>query len=332
MYKSIIRPLLFCADPERIHSLLISCLRSYRQLSPLRLCSRKYYNICMPYSYSKGKLNFKNRIGLSAGFDKHADVFDELADFGFGFVEIGTVTPDAQLGNPPKRIFRLVKDESLISRTGFNNIGVDAVLEHIKKNRKHTYVLGANINKNPASSGVQVIDDFIKVFIKLYDYVDYFTLNWGSISAEEFNQVAKLITSIREEHDTKRSIFIKLPADVKKDTVDNIIKLAETYDIDGFIATGPTMDRSLLKYTRTEELEKIGAGGVSGKGIGKKSVDLVRYLCTNSNKNFLIIGAGGMMNEKDVRDMYEAGADLIQIYSAFIYSGPGVVKKLAKAF
>lgn len=330
MYKLVIKPLLFCFDPETVHSMLVRCLKVYRYLYPVRLCIRKYYSILMPCSYPEGKLNLKNRIGLSAGFDKNADIFNELADFGFGFVEIGTVTPDAQPGNPPKRIFRLVKDESLISRTGFNNIGVDAVLENIKKNRKHYYILGANINKNPSSTGEKAVDDFIKIFLKLYDYVDYFTINWGSISAEEFTQVVELMTTIRDERKKKRSIFIKLPADIKMETVSEVLKLAEKHYIDGFIASGPTMDRSLLKYTSVEELGNIGTGGVSGKGIGNKSVDLVNFLSSYSGRSFLIIGAGGIMSKKDIEAMYDAGADLVQIYSGFIYSGPGIVKKLAR--
>ena len=178
MYNLIIRPLLFCIDPEKVHRMLLSWLKFYRYLFPVRACVRGYSRVSDPFSY--GHLQFKNRIGLSAGFDKNAEAFDELADFGFGFLEVGTVTPDSQSGNPSPRIFRLVDDESLISRTGFNNCGVDAVRQHIRKYRKHSYVLGVNINKNPLSTGDQIVKDFESTFIHLYDCVDYFTLNWGS--------------------------------------------------------------------------------------------------------------------------------------------------------
>ena len=177
MYNLIIRPLLFCIDPEKVHRMLLSWLKFYRYLFPVRACVRGYSRVSDPFSY--GHLQFKNRIGLSAGFDKNAEAFDELADFGFGFLEVGTVTPDSQSGNPSPRIFRLVDDESLISRTGFNNCGVDAVRQHIRKYRKHSYVLGVNINKNPLSTGDQIVKDFESTFIHLYDCVDYFTLNWG---------------------------------------------------------------------------------------------------------------------------------------------------------
>ena len=176
MYNLIIRPLLFCIDPEKVHRMLLSWLKFYRYLFPVRACVRGYSRVSDPFSY--GHLQFKNRIGLSAGFDKNAEAFDELADFGFGFLEVGTVTPDSQSGNPSPRIFRLVDDESLISRTGFNNCGVDAVRQHIRKYRKHSYVLGVNINKNPLSTGDQIVKDFESTFIHLYDCVDYFTLNW----------------------------------------------------------------------------------------------------------------------------------------------------------
>ena len=158
MYNLIVRPLLFLIDPEKVHRMLLNWLKIYRYLLPVRACVRGHYQVDEPFSY--GSLRFKNRIGLSAGFDKNAETFDELADFGFGFLEVGTVTPDYQPGNPSPRIFRLVEDESLISRTGFNNCGVDVALEHIRKYRKHSYRLGVNINKNPLSAGEQIIKDF----------------------------------------------------------------------------------------------------------------------------------------------------------------------------
>ena len=212
MYNLIIRPLLFCIDPEKVHRMLLSWLKFYRYLFPVRACVRGYSRVSDPFSY--GHLQFKNRIGLSAGFDKNAEAFDELADFGFGFLEVGTVTPDSQSGNPSPRIFRLVDDESLISRTGFNNCGVDAVRQHIRKYRKHSYVLGVNINKNPLSTGDQIIKDFESTFIHLYDCVDYFTLNWGSIDNDLFAMVLEKLTIFRQAANKRCSIFIKLPADI----------------------------------------------------------------------------------------------------------------------
>ena len=256
------------------------------------------------------------------------DIFDELADFGFGFLEVGTVTPDSQSGNPSPRIFRLVDDESLISRTGFNNCGVDAVRQHIRKYRKHSYVLGVNINKNPLSTGDQIVKYFESTFIHLYDCVDYFTLNWGSIDNDLFAMVLEKLTIFRQAANKRCSIFIKLPADIDEKALDTVISLAYKYSIEGFIATGPTRDRSGLHQAETKQLEKIGNGGVSGRGIGKKSQEVVRYLSEHTDRHFLIIGAGGIMTAEDAAGMISQGADMIQIYSAFIYSGPSIVHKL----
>ena len=325
MYNLIIRPLLFCIDPEKVHRMLLSWLKFYRYLFPVRACVRGYSRVSDPFSY--GHLQF-NRIGLSAGFDKNAEAFDELADFGFGFLEVGTVTPDSQSGNPSPRIFRLVDDESLISRTGFNNCGVDAVRQHIRKYRKHSYVLGVNINKNPLSTGDQIVKYFESTFIHLYDCVDYFTLNWGSIDNDLFAMVLEKLTIFRQAANKRCSIFIKLPADIDEKALDTVISLAYKYSIEGFIATGPTRDRSGLHQAETKQLEKIGNGGVSGRGIGKKSQEVVRYLSEHTDRHFLIIGAGGIMTAEDAAGMISQGADMIQIYSAFIYSGPSIVHKL----
>ena len=231
MYNLIVRPLLFLIDPEKVHRMLLNWLKIYRYLLPVRACVRGHYQVDEPFSY--GSLRFKNRIGLSAGFDKNAETFDELADFGFGFLEVGTVTPDYQPGNPSPRIFRLVEDESLISRTGFNNCGVDVALEHIRKYRKHSYRLGVNINKNPLSAGEQIIKDFELVFTRLYESVDYFTLNWGSIDKESFAKVLENLTTFRQAVNKRCSIFIKLPADIDEKALDLVISLAGSTVADG---------------------------------------------------------------------------------------------------
>ena len=191
-------------------------------------------------------------------------------------------------------------------------------------------VLGVNINKNPLSVGEQIIKDFELVFTRLYESVDYFTLNWGSIDKESFAKVLENFTTFREAVNKRCSIFIKLPADIDEKELDLVISLAYKYSIEGFIATGPTMDRSELHQTKTKQLEKIGNGGVSGRGIGKKSQKVVHYLSEHTDRHFLIIGAGGIMTAEDAADMISQGADMVQIYSAFIYSGPSVVHKIGK--
>lgn len=327
MYKSVIRPFLFRIDPEDVHGMVFNGLKFYKQIPPMRLAIRKRVHSGVVLK----DLSFRSRVGLAAGLDKGAEVVEELSDFGFGFIEIGTITPNRQMGNPKPRIFRVIEDESLISRTGFNNPGIRVILERLAELRKRKYVLGANINRDPSSVGKALTDDFLLLFDKLYNDVDYFTLNWGSIEPVDFDAVLKVLTDYRQDQNIKRKIFIKLPADIPIDILDKVIALARQYKTDGFIATGPTMDRSNLKHLTPQESEKIGMGGVSGKGIGDKSLKIVKYLASQVKSEFIIIGAGGILTPKDAKTMIDAGADLIQIYSAFIYEGPGIVKVMDRA-
>lgn len=328
MYKSIIRPVLFRIDPENVHELLFSGLKTYKYLTPARSVCRNNY--CNRQEIHIRNMMLKSRIGLAAGFDKAAEVYDELADFGFGFIEIGTVTPHSQSGNPKPRIFRLIEDDSLISRTGFNNPGTDIIAERLKAHNKRNYILGANINRDASSIDIQIVSDFLYSFNKLYDLVDYFTINWGSIEPNDFTHVCQALQAERMQKNVHKNIFIKLPADISTEVLDHVIDLARTYGIDGFIATGPTMDRSLLTHLSKDESDKLGAGGVSGKGIGEKSRKIIGYLSQKTNDEFILIGAGGIMTPDDAEAMIKAGADLIQIYSAFIYSGPGIVNAMNK--
>ena len=329
MYKQIIRPLLFLLSPERVHSLLLSALRCYGHLPFVRSWIRNYYK-ATDKQLIWNQLVFKNRVGLSAGFDKGAEVFNELADFGFGFIEVGTVTPDSQPGTPKPRIFRLPKADSLISRTGFNNPGLDIVKRNLE-NKTDAYLLGININKNPQSEKGEAVNDFLRIYAGLYSLADYFTLNWGSIEVTTMHKVLEALTTFRNKQKNYRPILLKVPADITTEGLDAVLNCIQTYRLQGVIATGPTMDRSnLLPYTPVQ-LEAIGAGGVSGKGIGEKSIEAVKYLRSHSEKGMLIIGAGGVMTPEDARKMLAAGANLIQIYSSFIYEGPAIVKNIIKA-
>ena len=330
MYKSFLRPLLFRISPERVHRLTFNGLKLYKHISPLR-GAVKHENK-NKYVIKLRDTPLKSRVGLAAGFDKGAEVFDELADFGFGFIEIGTVTPSPQNGNPKPRIFRLEKDESIISRTGFNNPGVDVVLERLKKHTKRGYRLGANINRDATSTKREdIINDFLQVYDKLYDYTDYFTINWGSIDASDFEAVLEALTNSRSTKSVYKKIIIKLPADITEEVLLNVIVIARKFQADGFIATGPTMDRSNLICLTKKDSNSIGLGGVSGKGIGDKSKKIVKYLGENVKGEFIIIGAGGIMSIHDAIDMISYGADLIEIYSAFIFDGPKIVHDMNKA-
>lgn len=329
MYKQIIRPFLFLLEPERVHSLLFYSLRGYRHLSWLRSWVRHYYK-ATDKQLTWNQLVFKSRIGLSAGLDKNAEAFNELADFGFGFIEIGTVTPDEQPGNPKPRIFRLPKADSLISRTGFNNPGLE-VVKHRLQERSGTFLLGVNINKNAPSEGEAAVNDFLKLYTELYGTADYFTLNWGSVDTSLMHKVLEALTAFRSKQEIFRPLLLKIPADITREAMDAVLECIRIYRIQGVIATGPTMDRSNLSSYTPAQLEAIGAGGVSGKGIGEKSLQAVKYLRAHSEKGMLIIGAGGVMTPGDAKKMLEAGANLIQIYSSFIYEGPAIVKKMIEA-
>ena len=287
MYKSIIRPFLFKINPEKVHDMTFGGLKIYKHIMPMR--SMIKHETKSKHSFILKEIPLRSRVGLAAGFDKGAEVFDELADFGFGFIEVGTVTPSPQSGNPKPRIFRLEKDESLISRTGFNNPGVEAIKERISKYPNRRYRLGVNINRDPSSTETEaIVSDFTKVFKELYEYTDYFTINWGSVDAKTFEAVLKSLTNIRQEMEVSKKIIIKLPADIEEETLLNVIVLAREYQADGFIATGPTMDRSNLLCLSKKESEKIGIGGVSGKGIGYKSKDVGKFLGENVKGEYII--------------------------------------------
>ena len=257
LFRSIIRPILFKMDAEKAHSTIFAGLKLYKYLSPIRGMIR--YKNKSKQTVLFREITLRSRVGLAAGMDKAAEVFDELADFGFGFLEIGTVTPSPQLGNPKPRIFRLEKDASIIARTGFNNPGLEVVKERISKYTKRAYRLGANIDRDAVSNDKEaIVNDFSLVFSELYNSVDYFTINWGSIDSNIFEDVLESLTNIRRQMPTSKKIMIKLPADIEESTILNIIMLARKYSTDGFIATGPTMDRGNLICLSRKESERIG--------------------------------------------------------------------------
>lgn len=328
MYKSILRPWLFRVDAEKIHNQIITLLHVYRHLSPVRCLTR---GICRPQAapFQWRNLTFGNRVGLSAGFDKEASCFDELGDLGFGFMEVGTVTPEKVAGNPSPRIFRLPEDQALVSRTGFNNPGKQVFLKNLQRKRDGKYILGININTNHPAEEELAKSDLVGLYEAFAGYADYYTLNWGSISPEILGSVLVALTDSRQR--LGKPVFLKLPADVPVEKLDDIIAFARQHQIDGFIATGPTQDRSLLIHSPESEVAQVGAGGISGLPVVHKSVNVVKYLSAHTPEEMLIIGAGGVMTPHEATAMLQAGAHLVQIYSAFIYEGPGVIRQLAEA-
>jgi len=282
-------------------------------------------------------LKFKNPIGLAAGFDKDAKLVDHLAFAGFGFIEVGTVTPEPQPGNPKPRLFRLPEDEGLINRMGFNNAGVKAMRKRLES-RYSSVIVGGNIGKNKTTPNENAVDDYIKCFEALYFDVDYFTVNVSSPNTpnlralQDKEPLKNLLNKLMELNRSKprqKPILLKIAPDLTDEQLDDIIEIVNETKIDGVIATNTTISRKGLK-TSKEEVDEIGAGGLSGKPVGNRSTEVIRYLSEKSGKSFPIIGVGGIHTAKDAIEKLDAGASLIQIYTGYIYEGPTMVKKINK--
>ena len=283
-------------------------------------------------------LKFRNPVGLAAGLDKDARLVDELAAFGFGFIEIGTLTPRPQVGNPQPRLFRLPKDESLINRMGFNNEGVEAAVERLRKSR-HQVIIGGNIGKNKDTPNEQAEQDYLKGFDALFDVVDYFVVNVSSPNTPNLRELQdkeplrKLLSTLQEKNAAKRKpkpILLKIAPDLTNSQLDDIIDLVAETGIAGIIATNTTISREGLK-TEKSFIEQIGAGGLSGKVLRNRATEVIRYLHTQSGGSFPIIGVGGINSPESAIEKLEAGASLIQLYTGFIYEGPMLVKLINKA-
>ena len=276
-------------------------------------------------------LKFKNPVGLAAGFDKNAVLFDELANYGFGFVEVGTVTPKPQPGNPKKRIFRLREDEALVNRMGFNNDGADAIVERLRK-RKTDIIIGGNIGKNKLTPNENAIDDYMICFEKLFEVVDYFVVNVSSPNTpnlralQDKEPLTDLLRTLQTENEKKTSpkpILLKIAPDLTDSQLMDIIDIVNTTKIAGVIATNTTISREGLESEHQKE-----AGGLSGKPVRERATEVIRFLAEKSGKSFPIIGVGGIHSADDAKEKLAAGADLIQLYTGFIYEGPGLVKRI----
>jgi dihydroorotate dehydrogenase len=339
MYKSLIRPILFSFDPEKIHHFTFSFVKTMAKFPLVPQILRSKYVVKHPsLERELFGLKFKNPVGLAAGFDKNAVLYNELADYGFGFIEIGTVTPRGQVGNPKKRLFRLKADEGIINRMGFNNEGMEAAIAQLKKN-KGKLIIGGNIGKNTDTLPEHYTQDYLECFNALHPYVDYFVLN---VSCPNVGSHAKLtdkdylielignVQKANKTFDVEKPILLKIAPDLNDIQLDEIIELVAETHIDGVIATNTSVSRAELK-TPVETLEAIGNGGVSGKPIKDKSTQVIKYLAEKSGKAFPIIGVGGIHSAQDALEKIEAGADLVQVYTGFIYEGPRLIKSINKA-
>ena len=282
-------------------------------------------------------VTFKNPVGLAAGFDKNASMYNDLAYCGFGFIEIGTVTPVGQPGNKKPRLFRLKEDSAIINRMGFNNEGVENAIENLKK-RKTDVIIGGNIGKNKVTPNENATDDYVKSFNALFPYVDYFVVNVSSPNTpnlralQEKEPLTALLRTLQEINATKeerKPILLKIAPDLANEQLDDIVDIVKEVKLDGVIATNTTISRADLKSS-SAQIEKIGAGGLSGKPVRSRSTEVIRYLSEKSGKSFPIIGVGGIHSAEDALEKIEAGADLVQVYTGFIYEGPKLVKRINK--
>ncbi len=333
MYKKIILRILFLFDPEKVHHFTMGFLKYAFKIPFLKLIVKKYYVVKNPLlEKTLFGLTFKNPVGLGAGFDKDAQFYDELSSFGFGFIEIGTLTPKAQGGNEKPRLFRLKDDDALINRMGFNNEGVEKAVLKLKKNRK--IIIGGNIGKNKATYIDQSFDDYAFCFEKLFDYVDYFAVNVSSPNTpmlrnlQEKEPLLKILHGLQQINKKKQNpkpILLKVAPDLEERQLLDIIDIVRETKIQGVIATNTTIEREGLASDSS-----IQVGGLSGRPLKNSSNDVIRFLSQKSNKSFTIIGVGGIHSAQDAIDKLEAGADLVQIYTGFIYEGPSLIRKINK--
>lgn len=334
MYKLLIRPILFCFDPEKVHYFTFSLIRIVSKIPGFTAIFRSLYVVNDKRLETEVfGLTFKNPVGLAAGFDKDATLYKELSNFGFGFIEIGTLTPKGQEGNPKKRLFRLKADQAIINRMGFNNGGV---LEAVERLRSNTDVLiGGNIGKNKLTPNEEATSDYEICFDALYDYVDYFVVNVSSPNTpnlralQDKEPLTQLLQTLQNKNITKVSpkpILLKIAPDLTDEQLLDIIDIMAETKIAGLIATNTTLSREgLLSETKGE------AGGLSGKPLKNRSTEVIRFLAEKSNRAFPIIGVGGIHSAEDAIEKLEAGASLIQLYTGFIYEGPALVKAINKA-
>ena len=333
MYKLLLRPLFFCFDPEKVHYFTFSLIRSLSKIPGFASISRSLYLVDDKRLETEVfGLKFKNPVGLAAGFDKDAKLYDELSNFGFGFIEIGTLTPVGQEGNPKKRLFRLKEDSAIINRMGFNNGGVKDAVERLKKNKG--VLIGGNIGKNKLTPNEDATSDYEICFEALFDYVDYFVVNVSSPNTpnlrelQEKEPLKQLLNTLQNKNLAKpkqKPILLKIAPDLTDSQLLDIIEIVNETKIAGVIATNTTLSREGLQSENKGEM-----GGLSGKPLTSRSTEVIRFLSEKSNKSFPIIGVGGIHTAKDALEKLDAGASLVQLYTGFIYEGPALVKAINK--
>ena len=338
-YKTFIRPFLFSFDPERIHHLSFRALKFLYRLPGGRRLMRRFF-VLEDQRLEKEVfgLKFKNPVGLAAGFDKDAQLVDELAALGFGFIEIGTLTPQPQPGNEKPRLFRLPDDRALVNRMGFNNEGAITAVQRLKT-RHSKVIVGGNIGKNKVTENKLAYQDYDYCLEALYEVVDYFVVNVSSPNTpnlrdlQDKGPLTELLNRLKKRMEDKakrKPILLKIAPDLTEEQLDDIVEIVFKTKIDGVIATNTTVSREGLKSS-DELVANIGAGGLSGQPLSQSATEVIRYLYQRLGDDYPIIGVGGIMTPEDALEKLQAGASLIQVYTGFVYNGPGFVRQINQA-
>ncbi|WP_410219629.1 quinone-dependent dihydroorotate dehydrogenase [Pedobacter sp.] len=340
MYR-LVKPVFFKFDPERMHHFVVKRLKWFHDFFPLgkKILRKSYHLHSKELEREVFGLKFKNPVGLAAGFDKNGEFVEALSNLGFGFIEVGTVTPLPQPGNDKPRMFRLKEDEAIINRMGFNNKGVDVMAERLRllKCKHSDIVVGGNIGKNKNTPNEEAVNDYIKCFDRLFDVVDYFVVNVSSPNTpglralQEKEPLMHILNTLQlrnNKEGVSRPILLKIAPDLTFEQLDDIVEIVNQTKIAGVIATNTTIDRNGLYAADGLKRE---TGGLSGKPLTKKSTEVIRYISKKSGGKFPIIGVGGIHTPQDAKEKLEAGASLVQLYTGFIYEGPGLIKRICKA-
>ena len=339
MYKHIIKPFLFCFNPETAHNMTFSALSFLRHVPFARSIVRAIYKKEAPALEKEVfGIRFPNPVGLAGGLDKNGEYYNDMANFGFGFVEIGSLTPKPQDGNAKPRCWRVPGDRALINRFGINNKGVKNAVEHLKKVRPEV-IVAANISKNTSSINEEAAKDYETAFGLLYDFVDMFVVNIscpnvvGLTALQDISFLSEIVDkllALRMYYDEYRPILLKVSPDLSHQQLDEIIDYSLRSGIDGIVAGNTTRSRDGLTSISQEKIEEIGNGGMSGAPIYQKNLALVKYVHEKSGGKLPIVGVGGIMSPEQAQEMLEAGASLIEIYSGVIYEGPSLIKRIIK--
>lgn len=332
---SILKSLLFLLPPETAHHFTTRMLHLISSIPGMSLILQRLFFVRSPrLARELFGIKFPNPVGLAAGFDKNAEYLHSMKNLGFGFIEIGTVTPKGQPGNPKPRLFRLPADQALINRMGFNNEGMEAAIERLKKRPKNL-IVGGNIGKNKVTPNEEATTDYLLCFEALFPYVDYFVVNVSSPNTPDLRELqdkkplTALLSELQKENnkkETRKPILLKIAPDLSDEQLDDILDIVSTTQIDGIIATNTTISRDGLT-TSAARVNAIGPGGLSGQPVRARSTEVIRYL-RDRNQEIPIIGVGGINNPEQALEKLAAGANLIQIYSGFVFQGPSLIKKI----